>query len=49
VNAGQMFLDNPMETPFIPSWNRIASAMPDIFSRLRDAVEQDNKEFFNSK
>ncbi len=45
VNAGQMFLDNPMETPFIPSWNRIASAMPDVFSRLRDAVEQDNKEF----
>ena len=45
VNAGQIFLDNPMETPFIPSWNRIASAMPDVFSRLRDAVEEDNKEF----
>ncbi|MFK8026510.1 MAG: glycosyl transferase [Gammaproteobacteria bacterium] len=45
VNAGQTFLDNPMETPFIPSWNRIASAMPDVFSRLRDAVEEDNKEF----
>lgn len=45
VTAGQMFLDKPMETPFIPSWNRIASAMPDVFSRLRDAVEQDNKEF----
>lgn len=45
VNAGQMFLDNPMETPFIPSWNRIASAMPDVFARLRDAVEEDNKEF----
>ena len=47
VNAGQLFLDNPMETPFIPSWNRIASAMPDVFSRLRDAVEEDNKEFSN--
>jgi glucosyl-3-phosphoglycerate synthase len=45
VNAGQLFLDNPMETPFIPSWNRIASAMPDVFSRLREAVEEDNKEF----
>ncbi len=45
VNAGQKFLDNPMETPFIPSWNRIASAMPDVFSRLREAVEEDNKEF----
>ncbi len=45
VNAGQSFLDNPMETPFIPSWNRVASAMPDVFSRLREAVEEDNKEF----
>lgn len=45
VIAGQLFLDNPMETPFIPSWNRIASAVPDIFDRLRDAVEEDNKEF----
>ena len=45
VNAGQMFLDNPMETPFIPSWNRIASAMPDIFTRLRQAVEEDNQEY----
>ena len=44
-NAGQQFLDNPMETPFIPSWNRVASAVPDVFSRLRDAVEKDNKEF----
>lgn len=44
-NAGQQFLDKPMETPFIPSWNRVASAVPDIFSRLRDAVEEDNKEF----
>ena len=44
-NAGRQFLDNPMETPFIPSWNRVASAVPDIFSRLRDAVEKDNREF----
>lgn len=43
--AGQIYLDKPMETPFIPSWNRVASAMPDVFARLRDAVEADNKEF----
>jgi len=43
VNAGQHFLDNPMETPFIPSWNRVISAIPDILEQLYDAVEQDNK------
>ena len=45
MTAGQYFLDNPMETPFIPTWSRVASAMPDVFDRLLDAVEQDNKEF----
>lgn len=42
VNAGQHFLDNPMETPFIPSWNRVISAIPDILEQIYDAVEQDN-------
>lgn len=45
MKAGQHFLDNPMETPFIPSWNRVTSAVPDILERLRDAVEQDTKHF----
>lgn len=45
VHAGQRFLENPMETPFIPSWNRVASAVPDIFARLREAVESDNEEY----
>lgn len=40
--AGDHFLDNPMETPFIPSWNRVISAIPDILDRLYDAVEEDN-------
>lgn len=43
--AGQVFLENPMETPFIPSWNRVQSALPDIFQRLYDAVEADHQEF----
>jgi len=43
--AGKQFLDNPMETPFIPSWNRVVSAIPDILPRLLEAVEQDNQEF----
>ncbi len=43
--AGERFLDNPMETPFIPSWNRVRSAVPDIFEQIHHAVKQDNKEF----
>ncbi|PCK08242.1 MAG: glycosyl transferase [Alteromonadaceae bacterium] len=41
MTAGQSFLDNPMETPFIPSWNRVVSAKPDILERLKAAVEED--------
>ena len=33
-----------METPFIPSWNRVNSAIPDLGYRLRRAVEADNQE-----
>ena len=44
-HAGQKYLESPLETPFIPSWNRVSSAMPGIFSDLSIAVEEDNKEF----
>ena len=40
--AGEQFLENPMETPFIPSWNRVVSALPDFLDRLYEAVEEDN-------
>ncbi len=43
--AGKHFLENPMETPFIPSWNRVISAVPDILERLKKAVEDDHNEF----
>ena len=45
MDAGQMFLEKPMETPFIPSWNRVQSAVPDILERLYQAVEEDYLEF----
>ena len=48
MKAGESFLDNPMETPFIPSWNRVISAMPNVLERLRDAVEQDYNECKNT-
>jgi glucosyl-3-phosphoglycerate synthase len=47
MKAGEAFLDRPMETPFIPSWNRVISAKPDILERLYEAVEEDNKEFMS--
>jgi glucosyl-3-phosphoglycerate synthase len=45
MEAGHHFLGNPMETPFIPSWSRVVSAMPDIFLKLAEAVQRDNEEF----
>lgn len=32
----------PQEAKLIPSWNRVAYAFPEIYSRLLHAVEQDN-------
>ncbi|MGH1370779.1 MAG: glycosyl transferase [Cellvibrionaceae bacterium] len=48
MKAGDAFLERPMETPFIPSWNRVISAVPDVLERLHAAVEEDNKEFSQS-
>ncbi len=45
MKAGEAFLTNPMEKPFIPSWNRVVSAMPDVFDRLIEAVEADYQQF----
>ena len=45
MTAGQIFLDKPMDTPFIPSWNRVVSAMPDALEQLKEAVELDYQEF----
>lgn len=42
MDAGDQFLSNPMETPFIASWSRVMSAMPDVFDRINQAVEADN-------
>ena len=43
MRAGEVFLSNPMETPFMPSWNRVISAIPDILDLIYEAVEADNK------
>ena len=43
--AGEQFLERPMEKPFIPSWNRVISAIPDILTQLKTAVDEDQAEF----
>ena len=45
VEAGLTFLDNPMETPFIPNWRRVVAADPDIMDEMVKAVDQDMAEF----
>lgn len=45
VKAGNAFLDNPMETPFIPSWSRVCSAEPQLPNELLAAVDADMAEY----
>ncbi len=42
--AGQEFMENPLYSPLIPSWNRVISAIPDFLERLNEAVDADNAE-----
>ena len=43
--AGNQFLERSSEAPFIPTWNRVFSAIPTIFDELVEAVEADHAEF----
>ena len=47
MKAGESFFENPMETPFIPTWNRVLSAIPDFLERFKKSVELDNAELRN--
>lgn len=40
--ASERFLEDPLGVPMISNWSRVAAAVPDIFDRLIDAVEQDH-------
>jgi glucosyl-3-phosphoglycerate synthase len=42
IKAGQVLLENPFETTFIPNWNRVIDAEPRFFEMLIEAVEADN-------
>ena len=45
MKAGESFFKNPMDTPFIPTWSRVKSAIPDILKRLKESEEEDNKKY----
>ncbi len=34
-----------METPFIPSWNRVEAAFPEILDEITAAVDADMQEY----
>ncbi len=40
--ATDSFLEDPLGVPMISNWSRVTHAVPDIFHRLMDAVEQDH-------
>ncbi|GAA5131307.1 glycosyl transferase [Alloalcanivorax gelatiniphagus] len=42
MEAGKAFLEHPRDKPFIPSWNRVLAAFPDLLERMHEAVELDN-------
>ncbi len=45
MKAGEAFILNPMDTPFIPTWSRVKSAIPDFLGRLEKVVNEDNKKY----
>jgi glucosyl-3-phosphoglycerate synthase len=46
MKAGEAFILNPMDTPFIPTWSRVKSAIPDFLGRLEKVVNDDNKKHY---
>ncbi len=41
--AGISYLNNPNQTPVMPSWKRVLSAIPEIRIEFNEIVEKDNK------
>ena len=45
IRAGQIFLDYPHESPFIPTWNRVHAADPEFLPDMRRAAAADLEEY----
>jgi glucosyl-3-phosphoglycerate synthase len=37
-------LETPIEVAYVPNWNRVVSAVPNVFELLVRAVEEDNRD-----
>lgn len=44
IEAGREFIDNPIQPPFMPRWNRVRYALPNIMDEMEEAVRLDNQE-----
>lgn len=42
ISAGDDFINGSAETPFIPNWSRVTSAVPDVYDLIMGATEADN-------
>jgi glucosyl-3-phosphoglycerate synthase len=40
--AAETITRDPLGVPLIAGWDRVASAIPDVFGHIRDAVDEDN-------
>lgn len=40
--ASAVFLEDPLWVPMISNWSRVTAAVPDVFARLLEAVEEDH-------
>ncbi|MBX2886624.1 MAG: hypothetical protein KTR32_42135 [Granulosicoccus sp.] len=45
MTAGEIFLKTPNESPFIPNWNRVNAANPDLLSELNSIVASDEADY----
>jgi len=45
VEAGHVFLENPSQAPFIPTWNRVHAADPSLMSDMLSAVAADATDY----
>ena len=43
MTAGQVFLESPMESPNIPTWSRVDTAIPNFLDDLKETVKRDNE------
>ncbi|NOX20198.1 MAG: glycosyl transferase [Nitrospirae bacterium] len=41
--AAEIIMKDPLGVPLISSWDRVSSAIPDIFTKIKEAVEKDNR------